>query len=292
MANNLRVFNTNSEYQSADLILPSVSYVIETDKVIYDYTPPTPPVFQGKWKATYSDSHVESAQCGSSSEIVRDEINLTNLVSVEIGDCVTSIGYEVFYNCKSLTSCTIGSGVTSIGDMAFLGCSGITSIDIPNSVIRIGYSAFANCSGLKSIAIPDSVRDISTGIFANCISLTSATIGSGVTIIDNMFENCSGLTSVTIGDGVRNIDSKAFYESSGLTSCTIGSGVKSIGSSAFVNCINLRSVTVKATTPPTLGRSALPIFLFSCNLYVPSQSVSAYENRNWRYYIPNIYPIP
>ena len=289
MANNLRVFNTNSEYQSADLVHPAVSYVIETDKVHYEPTTPTPSF---KWKATYQDSHVESAQCGSSSVIVRDEINRTNLVSVELGDCVTIIGNNAFDDYSDLTSIVISDSVTGIGDSAFYGCRSLTSITIPSGVTSIGLYAFMNCSSLTSINIPDSVTSIGHNVFANCTSLISATIGSGVTIIDNMFENCSGLTSVTIGDGVRSIGIRAFYESTGLTSCTIGSGVTSIGQEAFVNCRSLRSVTVKATTPPTLGRSAFPFFLFACNLYVPSQSVNAYKDSDWKYFTTNIYPIP
>lgn len=154
MANNLRVFNTNSEYQSADLVHPAVSYVIETDKVIYDYTPPTPPVFQGKWKATYSDSHTESAQCGSSSEIRQFEINTSNLVSVEIGDyCVTSIGNRAFNWCLSLTSVTIGDGVTSIGEGAFETCKSLTSVTIPSGVTIIYNCAFFQCTRLTSITV-------------------------------------------------------------------------------------------------------------------------------------------
>ena len=151
MANNLRVFNTLSEYNEAELVKPSVSYVVETDKVIYDYTPPTPPVFQGKWKAIYSNGNVTSAECGSSSEIVIGEIERDNLVSVEIGDCVTSIGSRAFWSYTSLLSITIPSGVTSIGQEAFRYCRSLTSIDIPSGVTSIGGFAFQNCSGLTKI---------------------------------------------------------------------------------------------------------------------------------------------
>ena len=99
MANNLRVFNTNSEYQSADLVHPAVSYVIETDKVHYE---PTTPSFQGKWKATYQDSHTESAECSGDYDMINyGEINLQDLVSVEVGQCVAVIYLAAFDNCSS-----------------------------------------------------------------------------------------------------------------------------------------------------------------------------------------------
>ena len=56
-----------------------------------------------KWKAIYADSHTESAQCDSTSEIAYREINGTGLTSVEIGNCTTSIGGRAFYQYSGLT---------------------------------------------------------------------------------------------------------------------------------------------------------------------------------------------
>ena len=143
------------------------------------YSGGTQPTFQGKWLATYSDSHTESAECDSSSAITDGEINTRNLVSIEIGGtCVTSIDDWVFSSCSSLSSITIPSSVTSIGEYAFERCVSITSVTIPNSVTSIGDSAFYNCSGLTSIDIPDSVTSIGYYAFLSCYSLTSITVNA------------------------------------------------------------------------------------------------------------------
>lgn len=120
------------------------------DTLLY---PQGQPAFQGKWLATYQDEHTASAECDSSSAITRGEITSDNFVSVEIGDCVTSIGVGAFASCYSLTSCTIGSGVTSIGQSAFAFCDRLTSIDIPNGVTSIGNAVFIKCSSLTSITV-------------------------------------------------------------------------------------------------------------------------------------------
>ena len=127
---------------------------------------PTPPSFDGKWKATYQDGHVESAQCGSSSEIVQNEINKPNLVSVEIGDCVTTIGYGAFISCTSLTSIDIPSGVTSIGSAAFSGCRSLTSCTIGSNVESIGDSTFSGCRSLTSITINATTPPRLGGVYA------------------------------------------------------------------------------------------------------------------------------
>ena len=115
-------------------------------------TPPTP-TFSGKWLATYSDSSTSSAECDSSSAITQNEINKTNLVDVEIGDCVTSIGDSAFLNCSGLTSIDIPDSVTSIGSGAFISCSGLTSCTIGNGVTSIDFFAFGNCSSLTNITV-------------------------------------------------------------------------------------------------------------------------------------------
>ena len=176
MANNLRVFNLISDYNEAGLVKPSVSFVVENGKVYYDDVPS--PIFQGKWLATYYDSHTESAECGSSSAITKNEIYLSNLVSVEIGDCVTSIGNHVFQSCSGLTSIDIPNSVTSIGSYVFQNCRSLTSCTIGNSVTSIGDAAFADCGSLRSIDIPSGVTSIGDLAFSSCSSLTSITVNA------------------------------------------------------------------------------------------------------------------
>ena len=137
---------------------------------------PTTPSFDDKWLATYSDSHTESAACDSTSAITAGEITLTDLVSLEIGDCVTSIGDYAFYSDSSLTGCTIGNNVISIGQEAFRSCSGLTSVDIPDSVTSIGKQAFYQCYDLRNVTIGSGITNISQSAFESCTGLTSITI--------------------------------------------------------------------------------------------------------------------
>lgn len=169
----------------------------------------------------------------------------------------------------SVVSAVIGDCVTSIGNSAFYSCRSLSSITIPDSVTIIDNFAFSYCSGLTSIELPDSV----------------ATIGA------NAFRNCTSLESINIPSGVTNIDVNTFRNSSGLTSIEIPSGVTSIGNNAFNGCSGLASVTCNAITPPSLGNTVFDNS--SCPIYVPCESVSAYQSAtNWSDYANRIEGIP
>ena len=77
--------------------------------------------------------------------------DVSNVVELELGSDVTSIGEEAFFECSDLTNVTIGDNVTSIGYRAFYNCDGLMSVTIGNSVTSIGDSAFYNCTNLTSV---------------------------------------------------------------------------------------------------------------------------------------------
>lgn len=121
----IRLGNNNTTFKVGSTDVDAI--YLGTTLVYSGGTPPTP---QLKWVATYNGGTTASAECDASSAITSGEITLTDLVSVEIGNCVTSIGDSAFTNCVSLTSVTIGTSVTSIGDRGFFNCTSLTSVTI------------------------------------------------------------------------------------------------------------------------------------------------------------------
>jgi flagellar hook assembly protein FlgD len=92
----------------------------------------------------------------------------TFIESVTIGNGVTIIGSEAFYNCSNLTSITIPNSVTSIGSYAFYGCSSLVTATIGNGVTTINKQAFYNCSNLETVSLGGSIETIGSKAFYNC----------------------------------------------------------------------------------------------------------------------------
>ena len=167
----------------------------------------------------------------------------------------------------------------------------IGNITIPTSVTHEGNDydvtaidsfAFAFSGGLTGAAIPNSVTVIEEGAFAECVKLASVTIpNSVISIGNNAFINCYVLTSVTIPNSVISIGEDAFYYCIDLESLTIGNSIATIEEGAFGDCHALTSVTIKATVPPTLGEYTFYEVPKDIPVYVPCQSLEAYQTATW-----------
>ena len=208
-------------------------------------------------------------------------INAWDYVQVQIGNLYYNLDHtnrtaEVTYqstyssqNYSGLTTANIPASVsynsrtysvTSIGAWAFYFCENLTSVTIPNSVTSIGAIAFYGCSSLTSVTIPNSV----------------------ISIGDSAFYHCSSLTSIVIPNSVTSIGLMAFDGCSSLTSVVIPNSVTSIGSCAF-DYYRLTSITNYATTPQDIGSYTFYENGIPCTLYVPAQSLSAYQNADgWK----------
>ena len=171
-------------------------------------------------------------------------------------------GYSPFYNIKTLASVTIGNSVTSIGNQAFYNCTGLKTVynfsnltfikgtgsngyvayyagkvyNAPNGFIDGDFTWYENEGGMVLASYLGDATELTLPADYNGKSVTS--IGSSA------FYNCSGLTSIEIPSSVTSIGYEAFSGCTGLTSVEIPGSVTSIGDYAFWYCTGLKEVHI------------------------------------------------
>jgi hypothetical protein len=202
--------------------------------------------------------------------------NITSLDSVTISEHVTELGSSLFYGCSKLADVTIPSSVTSIGSHAFEDCTGLTEVTIPNSVTKIDDNAFSGCARLTLINIPNSVTSIGCQAFAECNGLNLLNIEYGA---KSLSLGSNAITSTSLKEAYfgRQMDF-SMISCPELETVKFGENVTSIASGAFKDCTSIKFVVAHNVTPPTTTDPFASETYLQGTLYVPSESLSGYQN--------------
>ncbi|MDD6878764.1 MAG: leucine-rich repeat domain-containing protein, partial [bacterium] len=155
----------------------------------------------------------------NSGEIRDYAFNDSSIQNLTLGEGVTSIGAQSFYN-NQISELTIPSSVTSIGSSAFSG-NQISELIIPSNVTSIGTSAFSG-------------NQISELDLSNATNLQS--IG-GSAFLGNQ------ISELTIPSNVTSIEFYAFKENQ-ISELIIPSSVVSIGNNSFTSQKNSNGQTI------------------------------------------------
>lgn len=182
-----------------------------------------------------------------------DYIGSPNIVSVNIGNGVKTIGKCAFRNCYNMKNLSIGESVATFGNQAFFKCKGLTEIywnaydpyDLTDSS-QVFNLAGADSGGID-LVIGDTTREIPNYAFGygGGSYIKTITIGKNVTRIgDYAFAYSTELKNVIIPDNVTAIGNSAFYSCQKIMNAILGNGLKSIGIGAFRSCSALKSITI------------------------------------------------
>jgi hypothetical protein len=221
---------------------------------------------------------------------------LDKILTVVIGDGVTSIGDGAFRKCTGLISITIPNSLTSIGRSAFDGCSSITSITIPDGVTTISNGAFQNCRKLNYIKIPKSLKYILGNAFKGCYtSNKSVEIEDLESWFSIYFEqpSCNPLLKdgflyekgvvvedLIIPDTITSIGPSVFYGCGSIKTLILHKNVTSIGRDAFDDCKNITKVYCYSEKAPQTDNSSFSnTYIENASLYIPESSITEYMTK-------------
>lgn len=232
----------------------------------------------------------------------------TNITSVNLPSSLTTIGSDVFRDCKYLSmNLILPKGLMSIGSSAFSSCSGLTGqLILPDTLEEIGDWAFSSCSGLTGrLVIPPKISTIQYYSFYNCSSLSGLSLHDGITSIEGYaFAYChslggelylpKGLVSLgeyafyytsfsgelVIPEGISSIPGYCFrnyYDNTygGYTEIVLPAELMAIGEGAFSSHNNIKSIKSYAQDPPAMQNGVFSTY--SAHVDVPNQrAVSDY----------------
>ena len=142
----------------------------------------------------------------------------TNIENVILDGSVKWNSGGQFQGCTKLVSVSIGNGITSIPGNCFSGCSLLNNVILPDSIEALGESAFSSCSSLDSITLSKNIKKIPNNCFSSC-GFETFTISDDSLIeeLENViFSGCSKLKTVYIGKNVKTIGGGGFSGTSGV----------------------------------------------------------------------------
>ena len=232
-------------------------------------------------------SYAEAAAVTSLGTVFKNNTTITSFNELQYFTELETIEEEAFKGCEQLASITLPQNLSNIGSYAFRECTSLTSVVIPATVTSIGTNPFAWCEALASITMGDGANNIyycEGNTITNIQNHTLVTGCKNTVIPDNVtaigdiaFLGCTGLTAIDIPSSVTSFGQSAFCYCEGLTSFTIPASVTYIGHTAFGQCTGLTELTVLATTPPTLNTDAFVEVPTNIPVYVPCESLVAYQ---------------
>lgn len=208
----------------------------------------------------------------------------SSIKKVVIGEGVTSISTDTFYNYDNLTEVVISSTVKAIYDWAFASCDSLKEVTIPPTVDVIGMMAFYGVSTIKgykysvaeAYANADEITFVSVGELPETVlatgecgegvtySLTNRNVltisGKGATAAYEYeeapwFAYMNRVQKVVIEKGITAIGDGTFNGLVYVNDITIPEGVTSIGEMAFYGCWKVESLTLPSTLV-TIGNNA------------------------------------
>ena len=220
------------------------------------------------------------------------------LEQITIPDAVTSIGKYAFLDCSALAQVTMGSGVRSLEEGAFLRCSALMRMTVRAAVPpTVAANTFKNVSRTIPVYVPVESLDAYKAAdvwkefrvkglpfvvdnLEYCVTDNTAKTAEVIGYVSQPTGTLEIPAYVTYEDAaysVTDIGDKAFYKSSSFEEVIFSDNVANIGENAFGGCSALMRMTVRAAVPPTVGTMAFEDVNRTIPVYVPAESLAAYQ---------------
>lgn len=204
------------------------------------------------------------------------------LTKVTLSEQCEKIGAQAFANAKRLRDVVYGESVRSVGKEAFASTK-LAQFIIPANW-EMGEKIFSSCDSLKTVEFENGRKEIPQETFYKCFNLSELTMPESLEYIGAAaFGDCFGLREIVVPDKVTTIGPWAFSMLNGpsgytrLKKVVLGKSVKYIDEQCFAGTSFLEEVYSLNTTPPEMHDGFVPITFSEATLFVPGESLVAYQ---------------
>ena len=207
---------------------------------------------------------------------------------------VKEIGPRAFNDLR-IDNLFIENGVRRIGEKSFQG-SWMSSVYLPPTMEIIKNFAFGNCQSLKTVNLSNGITTISDEAFAGCWRMKSFAMPNSVANLGAFsFWCCDSLKFIKLSSSLIELPSNAFHRTK-IGSIVLPPTIAKINSGCFYECYSLNTMICYSPIVPHLeeenGWTVFPSNVTQGTLYVPSESISAYQStpswQNWGTILPII----
>lgn len=276
-----RKFEKEVDFHNSDLIYPTVSFTVDSDKVwvkeqdiIIMTSASNPEVMAICYNQGWAKN--QDYMYKSEAEAVTDigtafnnghycsftyENFIYSFDEFRYFTGVTRLQPNAFNNQRKLVSIKLPDSIYDLGEGALCGCEKLNELILPSGLMGIKNGALCGIKNIKTLNIPKKATNIYPNIFGNVMGYsTSPYILEHITVDDdnpsftdldcdvivskNSNEVEYGCGNSIIPPSVSGISDYAFYCCGNLTEIDIPSNIINIGIRAFYGCPSLTSVTI------------------------------------------------
>jgi len=184
-------------------------------------------------------SSLTNVQIPASVEVIGERaFKSTDIRKVVLGENLTTIGVEAFFDCVALTEIQFAeqSALEIISDAAFGGCATLKEVKMPDTVRVMGGYAFMGCYALETVEVSAGLEEMGNYAFSITPTLSKFVMRDGAKVLgDYAFFNPINENDLT----------KGFYYQNSLKSVSIPDSVEKIGKFAFAGNTVLKTINLK-----------------------------------------------
>ena len=220
-------------------------------------------------------------------ELFRGNTALVTLEDLNILKKLELLHSRAFSNCTSLETVIIPSNIKTMEPLCFDQCSNLKNVKVYGDTQMIEASGTSASFGHVNLDCVEfyGTQTLRIGIRGDAKAEHAFISDNVITISDSTFTSFTTLTDVNIPHSVKSIGVSAFENCTSLTSIELPSSVEEIYGKAFAGCTGLNYIKCYREVPPTLQHTYIgnPFngITSTCTLYVPINSLEAYQTANY-----------